>query len=152
MKRTRKPAHRKTTTQSVTNGSTIRIETPKSNRQPKTSTVVSISQEINPVSGFVGFLREHAIVGLAVGFAIATQLQGIVKDLTANFINPLFTVFVGGTVFSQRTFTVTYHGRHADFGWGQLIYDLINFLFVMLVIYVLIRIFKLDKLDQPKAK
>ena len=63
------------TSKMVTTGTTIRIEQPKSQRKPKPKVAVVVAQEINPVSGFVGFLREHAVVSLAVGFAIATQAQ-----------------------------------------------------------------------------
>src|SRR5579863_4219878 len=47
------------------------------------------------VGGFVNFLREHAIVGLAVGFVLATQVQSVVKQLINSFIEPLFQLITG---------------------------------------------------------
>jgi large conductance mechanosensitive channel len=104
-----------------------------------------------PVSGFTEFLRQNAIIGLAVGFVVGTQVQGVVKQLIASFINPLSALLFGGTALSSRTFTVHFNHQSANFGWGQFVYTLVDFLFVLIVIYIIIKSFKLDKLDKPKS-
>lgn len=104
------------------------------------------------VTGFVTFLREHAIVGLAVGFVVGAQSQAVVKQLIASFIDPAFKLFFGGAELSKRTFTLHLWKNSADFGWGGMVYALLNLLFVLAAIYALIKIFKLDKLDKPKEK
>jgi large conductance mechanosensitive channel protein len=137
------------TTRAVRSSSTIRIETPKSHgRQPKPKVSVIVTQP-PVVSGFIDFLREHAIVGLAVGFVIGTQVQTVVKQLVASFISPAFSLLFGNNLVSE---TYTWHFRHNSeaFGWGALVYSLLNFLFVLMAIYLIIKIFKLDKLDKPK--
>ncbi len=139
-------------TQAITTGTTIRIEQPKSSRQQKPKITVVMAQEFNPVGGFVSFLREHAIVGLAVGFAIATQLQAVVKQLIASFINPLYGLLFNGQQLSTLTVTLHWHGRQEQFGWGQFVYTLIDFLFVLAIIYFAIRTLHLDELDKPKKK
>ncbi|PIZ62996.1 hypothetical protein COY17_01460, partial [Candidatus Saccharibacteria bacterium CG_4_10_14_0_2_um_filter_52_9] len=60
----------------MTSGSTIRIEQPSSERgrKPKVSVVVGNTTD-EFVGGFVDFLREHAVVGLAIGFVIGVQAQ-----------------------------------------------------------------------------
>lgn len=139
-------------TQAVTTGTTIRIEQPKSSRQQKPKITVVMAQELNPVGGFLAFLREHAIVGLAVGFAIATQLQAVVKQLIASFINPLYGLLFNGQQLSTLTVTFHWHGRHEEFGWGAFVYTLIDFLFVLAIIYVALKVFRLDELDKPKEE
>jgi large-conductance mechanosensitive channel len=105
----------------------------------------------SPVAGFVEFLREHAIVGLAVGFVLATQVQAVVKQLIDSFVNPLFKLLLpGDKALSDRKFTLHFDGRHADFGWGAVAYALLDFLFIAVMIYAIIKIFKLDKLDKQK--
>ena len=131
--------------QDVTSGSNLRIEVPKSSRQPKPRTV----SDVNPVGGFINFLREHTIVTLAVGFAIATQVQAVIKQLISSFIDPLFKLLFGEAL-SQRTFTLHWHGQAANFGWGAFVYGLLDFLFVLAAIYVIIKFLNLDKLDRPK--
>lgn len=102
------------------------------------------------VGGFVTFLREHAIVGLAVGFVLATQVQSVVKQLIASFIDPVFQLFFGGQALSKRSVVWHFGGRSAPFGWGAFVYALIDFVFVAIAIYAIIKIFKLDKLDKAK--
>lgn len=99
------------------------------------------------VGGFVNFVREHAIVGLAIGFIIGTQAQTVIKQLVDSFITPLLGVLFGSSLKSQ-TFVLS----GEKFTWGAMIYALINLLFVLAAIYALIKIFKLDKLDKPKDK
>jgi large-conductance mechanosensitive channel len=65
-------------------------------------------------------------------------------------LDPL-TLLLFGNKLSNRTFTWDWHGRHADFAWGQFVYMLVDFFVVVLTIYVLIKLFKLDKLDAPKT-
>ena len=132
--------------QPLTTGSTIRLEEPSSSRgKPRTATVVV--HEINPVSGFVGFLREHAVVSLAVGFAIATQAQALIKQLITSFVDPLY-----GLLFSQKLSAkasiLHFHGREQVFAWGAFMYTLIDFLFVLVIIYLIVKLLNLDKLDK----
>jgi large-conductance mechanosensitive channel len=101
------------------------------------------------VSGFVDFVREHAIVGLAVGFVIGQQAQGIIKQLISSFIDPAFQLFFGEKLTS-RTFTLHFSDRSADFGWGGMVHVLLNLVFVLAAIYIILKVFKLDKLDKKK--
>lgn len=137
-------------TQMYTAGAPIRMQKPKSKRTQK-STTVEIVQEINPAHGFVKFLREQAVVGLAVGFIIGAQAQVLVRQLVDSFVNPIFTLFFGEEL-KKRTFVLSFDGNDVDFGWGAFVYALVNFLFVIFAIYLFIRIFRLDKLDKPKEK
>lgn len=131
-------------------GGPVRLETPKSQRGHKQSKTV-IVKEIIPMGGFLDFLREHTVVTLAVGFAIATQAQTVIKQLIASFIDPLY-----GLLFSQklsaRVFTLHFRGRAEQFQWGQFVYTFIDFLFVLLAIYLVIKLFNLDKLEKHVEK
>ncbi|HET7060385.1 MAG TPA: MscL family protein [Candidatus Saccharimonadales bacterium] len=146
---------RKTKRQSNANtaaaGTPIRFEQPASQRKPKPKVARTVAKEVNPITGFTNFLREYTVVTLAVGFVIATQVQGLVRQLVADFVNPLSQLLFG-TALSERTFTLHWHTRAANFAWGDLAYGLIDFLFVLLVIFLIIKIFQLDKLNKPKTK
>jgi len=146
-----KPVEKPTTQVNVAPGATIRFETPKSGRKPKPNPAVMVVQEVNPVGGFVNFLREHAVVGLAIGFIIGLQAQTLVKQLVSSFIDPLFQLLFGQAL-SQRTFTMHLNDRVAHFGWGAFAYGLLNFLFVMAAIYAIVKFSRLDKLDRPVKK
>jgi large conductance mechanosensitive channel protein len=117
----------------------------------KKKTTVEVAT--HPAAGFIEFLRERAVVGLAVAFVLGTQVQTVVKQLISSFVDPLFQLlFSGNKTLSTRTFTLHFDGRHANFGWGALAYTFIDFIFVAFAIYVVIRIFQLDKLDKKPAK
>lgn len=131
------------TTAAVTTGSPIRMQPPKSARKPKPK------PDVNPVGGFADFLREYTVITLAIGFVVATQVQGLVKLLVGGFVDP-FTQLMFGEALSNRTFTLHWHNRAANFNWGGFIYGLITFLVVLVVIYVIIKLFSLDKLTKPK--
>lgn len=101
------------------------------------------------VTGFVDFLRERAVVGLAIGFVIGTQMQTVVKALIDSIITPLFQLLVpGNETLPDRIWSLRLGGHSADFKWGALVYALLNFLFVVLTIYIVLRLFKLDRLDK----
>ena len=142
------------TVQVNTTGGAVRISHPTSKRgktsaREKAEVVVDI---VTPkaVDGFIGFLREYAVVGLAVGLVIGSQLKVIVDTLTNAFINPLFILLFNAGSLSTQTMTVNWRGRTADIGWGAVVYQVIDFIFIMMVIYAIIKFFKLDKLDKKK--
>jgi large-conductance mechanosensitive channel len=139
-----------TTAQQITTGTAMRIQQPHSTRRPKPRVAKVIVEEVNPVGGFVDFLREYTVVTLAIGFVVAQQVQGLVKQLFNAFVDP-FSKLLFGTALSQRTFTLHFHTRAANFAWGDFAYGLINFIFVLIVIYIIVKVFQLDKL-KPKDK
>jgi large-conductance mechanosensitive channel len=134
----------------VTHGTTIRIEEPSSSRGKKPKvTIIAASAADDTIGGFVTFLREHAVVGLAIGFIIGVQAQTLVKSLVDSFINPAFKLFFGEAL-SQRSVILHFRGREANFTWGGFAYGLLNFLFVLAAVYAIVKVFKLDKLDKKK--
>ena len=140
----------------VANGKKVTIQKPRSRRKAFKDALAPADGLVDDlvfdnVGGFVTFLREHAIVGLAVGFVIGAQVQAVVKQLIASFIDPFSKLLFGGQL-SKQTFTLNWRHGAADFGWGAFAYVLVDFLFVLAIIYVVIKFLKLDKLDLPKPK
>jgi len=136
----------------TTSAGNVRITEPKSlgskRNKPGITVLVGEAQQLNPVSGFVGFLRERAVVGVAIAFVVASQMQVFAKALVDQMISPAFQLLFGGQELPKRVFTLHWHGREGTFHWGSVIYSLINFLFIVLAIYLIIRFLKLDKLDK----
>ncbi len=109
---------------------------------------------VNPTKhtgGFVDFIRTQGVVGLAVGLAIGTAAGATVKSLVEGFISPIVQFIVGS---QDSLTTATWHfelwGRTADFKWGAAVSSLITLLATALVIYWIIHVFKLDRLDKKK--
>lgn len=103
------------------------------------------------VSGFTDFIRTQGVIGLAVGLAIGTAAGDTVKKLVEGFINPIVQFIVGsGDKLATATWHVELFGRSADFAWGAALSSAITLLATALVIYWLVNVFKLDKLDKKK--
>ena len=102
-------------------------------------------------SGFMDFIRTQGVVGLAVGLAIGTAAGDTVKQLVSAFIDPIVQLIIGSQEgLKAASFTVDVLGRKAEFGWGAFVSSLITLLAVALVVYVIVHLLKLDRLDKKK--
>jgi large-conductance mechanosensitive channel len=100
------------------------------------------------LGGFVDFVREHAIVGLAVGFVAGAQAQTVVKQLIDSFITPSINLIIGGAALDKRKFYLHLFNNGQDFYWGKMVLVLVNLFVVLATIYIMIKLLKLDKLDK----
>jgi large conductance mechanosensitive channel len=102
-------------------------------------------------AGFVHFLRDYAVVGLAVGFIIGQQAQTLIKQLVDSFVTPLLTVIIGQNV-QTKSFSIASGSHQATVSWGKFVYVFLDFVCVMIFIYLLVKLLKLDKFVQRKVK
>ncbi len=103
------------------------------------------------MAGFVNFIREQGVVGMAVGLAIGTAAGDTVKKLVTAFIDPLVQLVVGSQQGLQSaSFTVEVAGRKGEFLYGAFVSSLITLIAVAFVVYAIVHFFKLDKLDKKK--
>jgi large conductance mechanosensitive channel len=104
--------------------------------------------------GFINFVREQGVVGLAVGLAVGTAAGAAVKQIVDGFINPLVGFLIGGIDLAKLKWVIV--GPHADgtgglaFGWGAILSAFITLIATAFVIYWLVHIAKLDRLDKKK--
>lgn len=106
----------------------------------------------SPFQGFVNFVREQGVVGLAVGLVLGTQVKVLVDQIIASFINPLLgLVLPGDGSLPEKVFYVRFNGKGEDFYWGAFLSQMISFLAVAAIIYLIVHQLKLDKLDKKKA-
>lgn len=111
---------------------------------------------LNVASGraadFMNFVREQGVVGLAVGLAIGTAAGASVKQIVEGFINPAITLIVGSQEnLASSKWHVEIGSRAADFAWGAVVSSLITLLATALVIYWVVKVAKLDRLDKKKS-
>lgn len=93
--------------------------------------------------GFVQFIRERGVAGFAIGFILGGAAQKLVQALMDDIINPMLSILLG------RTDDIKNYAIGA-FKIGDFISVLINFLILCLVIYLIFKALKLEKLDKPK--
>ncbi len=102
-------------------------------------------------SGFMDFIRTQGVVGLAVGLAIGTAAGDTVKKLVDGFINPIVQFIVGSQdAMNSSVWRLELWGRSADFAWGAFVSSAITLLATALVIYWIVNMLKLDRLDKKK--
>ena len=103
------------------------------------------------VSGFMAFVREQGVVGLAVGLVLGTQVKMLVDQIVTSFINPLVGLILPGKgTLAEKTFSLSLGDKIADFTYGAFISTFISFLAVASVIYFIVKGLRLDKLDKKK--
>lgn len=117
----------------------------------KIAAAAKLTSVRNAGSGFMSFIREQGVVGLAVGLAIGTAAGDTVKQLVGAFIDPLVQLIIGSQAgLKAASFTVDVFGRKAEFSWGSFVSSLITLLAVAFVVYFVVKGLKLDKLDRKK--
>ncbi len=100
------------------------------------------------VIGFVNFIREKGVVGLAVGLAIGTAATGLVNQIVGSLITPLVDLLVGKDGLKGLNLTVQIGNRTGVFMIGTTIDALLRFLALAAVIYFIVMGLKLDRLDK----
>jgi large conductance mechanosensitive channel len=104
------------------------------------------------LKGFVDFVREQGVVGLAVGLAIGVSAGAAVKSIVDNFINPIVGYILGGLSLESLKWEtgLTRGSNELVFGWGAIASAIITLLATAFVIYYIVHAAKLDKLDKKK--
>lgn len=103
------------------------------------------------IKGFVDFVREQGVVGIAVGIAIGLQAASAVDALVKQFINPLVGIILQGTDLTDITSTVEVgNSGPQTFGWGIILQAIITLLATALVVYLLVDKLGLTKADKKK--
>ena len=117
----------------------------------KEKKIVSAAIKDTHMAGFVNFIREQGVIGMAVGLAIGTAAGDTVKKLVTAFVDPLVQLIVGSQQGLQSaSFTVEIAGRKGEFLYGAFVSSLITLIAVAFVVYAIIHFLKLDKLDKKK--
>lgn len=100
------------------------------------------------MKGFINFIREQGVVGLAVGFILGGAISKVVTAIVNDLVNPLLSVFMSATGGIKSAYISV---GNAKIMYGDLISVIIDFLVVAMVVYFGVRWLKLDKLDKKKG-
>ncbi len=100
------------------------------------------------MKGFMDFIREQGVVGLAVGFILGGAVSKLVASLVNDIISPILALGLSNLENLQGAYLQI--GR-AKLMWGSFLNVFIDFLVIALVVYFGVKILKLDKLDRKKS-
>lgn len=100
------------------------------------------------MKGFLDFIREQGVVGLAVGFIMGGAVSKVVSSLVADIINPVLGIILGAAGnLTDRQFQV----GGAIIAWGKFASVVIDFAIIALVVYFGVKLLKIDRLDKKKS-
>jgi large conductance mechanosensitive channel len=99
------------------------------------------------MKGFINFIREQGVVGLAVGFILGGAVSKVVSALVSDMINPFLGAALGAVGNLQD---VSLRIGQIELLYGDFLSVLIDFIVIALVVYFGVKIIGLDKLDKKK--
>ena len=94
----------------------------------------------------MAFLNEYKVIGLAIAFIIGAAASALVKSLVDNIIMPFVAVLIPGGAWREATFAL----GPVVIGWGAFLGELINFVIIALVVFIIAK--KLLKEEKVNKK
>lgn len=99
------------------------------------------------MQGFIEFIREQGVVGLAIGFILGASVKDVVTSIVDDIVNPVIGLLLGGTeALAQQTISI----GSAEIAWGNFVTTLLDFVIIAAIIYFVFKGLGLDKLDAQK--
>lgn len=102
------------------------------------------------VAGFTNFLRDQSVIGIGIGLVLGTQVKAVVDQIMQSFVNPLTRLLPGEHTLSAQIVHVHWNGRSADVGWGAIVYSLFTLIVVLILVYAIFKMLKLDRFAKKK--
>lgn len=85
------------------------------------------------LSEFFEFLKEYNVVALAIAFIMGAASTSMIKSLVDNIIMPIITAFMPGGAWRTATLAL----GPVIIAWGQFLADVINFVIIAFVVFVI---------------
>ena len=101
------------------------------------------------VKGFMDFVREQGVVGLAVGFILGGSVSKVVTSLVNDLINPILGIILGANDGLRNAYVEVAGNKIM---YGNFLSVMLDFLIIATVVYFGVKGLKLDKLDKKKEK
>jgi len=98
------------------------------------------------MQGFIDFIRQQGVVGLAIGFILGGAVSKTVASLVENIINPLIGLALGKINLMDKVFTL----GQSSIKYGAFISTIIDFVIIAAFVYFGFKMLGLEKLDKKK--
>jgi large conductance mechanosensitive channel len=100
------------------------------------------------MKGFLDFVREQGVVGLAVGFILGGAVSKLVSALVEDIISPILALGLSNVENLQKAYLQV---GSAKIMWGNFLNVFIDFVVIALVVYAGVKLLRLDKVDKKKG-
>lgn len=99
--------------------------------------------------GFIEFIREQGVMGLAVGFILGGAISKLVTSFVNDLVNPIVGIFLGRTGELKKVFLQIGSSKIL---WGDFVSSFIDFAIIAFVVYFGVKILRLEVLYKKKEK
>lgn len=126
-------------------------------KTPKTTiakAAVIKDRGVKHVGGFTAFIRTQGVVGLAVGLVLGGAVTIVVKSLIDNVVMPPLGFVLGsaeGLKGLELNLGKTAAGQDTVLHYGVFLNDLINFIVIAVVVYLVVHILGFDRIDKKQG-
>jgi len=101
------------------------------------------------LNGFLNFIREQGVVGLAIGLIMGVAVKDAVDGLVIGIVNPIIGLLLPGIgTLDQASIKV----GDQNIVWGLFASNLLNLVVIAALIYFVVKGVGLEKLDKSKDK
>jgi large conductance mechanosensitive channel len=87
------------------------------------------------IKEFGEFLKEYNVIALAVAFIMGIASTALIRSLVDNIVMPLITPFIPAGGWRTATFSL----GPISIGWGAFTAELINFMILAFVVFMIVR-------------
>lgn len=101
------------------------------------------------MKGFLEFIREKGVIGLAIGIMMGGAVTKLVTSLVNDVINPILGPVLGAAGKLSEAILVL---GPISIRWGSFINSVIDFVIIASVVYFGVKMLKLDKIDKNKKE
>ena len=100
---------------------------------------------------FIEFINRGSVVDLAVGVAVGGAFTTIVNSLVSDIVMPIVGLLAGGVDFTKLAITIPNFfgtGDQAVIAYGNFIQNVVNFLIIAYVIFLIVRV--MNRINRKK--
>jgi len=101
------------------------------------------------MKGFLEFIRERGVLGLAIGFILGGSVTKVVSAFLADILNPFLGLILGSTKGLENAYIPFFNTKIM---YGHFLSVLMDFLVVAGVVYYGVKWLRLDRLDKKKEE
>lgn len=99
------------------------------------------------MKGFLEFIREQGVMGLAVGFILGGAVSKLVTALITDIVNPILGLILGAAGNLRDAY---FSIGSSKLMWGDFLATLIDFAVIAAIVYYGVHGLGLDKIDKKK--
>jgi large conductance mechanosensitive channel len=99
------------------------------------------------MKGFLDFVREQGVVGLAIGFILGGSVSRLVSSFVNDLVNPLIGILLSRAGDLSDAYVQLGPSRLM---WGNFLSNAIDFTIIAAIVYYVFKGLKLDRIDKKK--